>query len=197
MVSRDRARNERKAVFRDDRDRRRFLDLLQDWVNRFGIRLHAYVLMDNHYHLLLESTNANLAQAMQWLQVSYTVWFNRRHRRIGHLFQGRYKAILLEPTAAAWEVSRYVHLNPVRIQGLGLGKTERERERVGLTARRMLARCESGCNGCVSIDGVPIGDTLGLRMCRSGSRPKRFCAKRAKGPGNKGRRPTGGMLNWR
>ena len=117
--------NERKSIFRDDRDRGRFLELLEQWVRRYAVRLHAYVLMDNHYHLLAESLEPNLTRAMQWLGVSYTVWFNHRHNRVGHLFQGRYKAIVLEPDSAAWEVSRYVHLNPVRVKALGQGKRDR------------------------------------------------------------------------
>ncbi len=86
--------NERKRVFRDDKDRGRFLELLEEWVERFSMRLHAYVLMDNHYHLLAETTQPNLGAAMQWLQVSYTVGFNRRHRRVGLMFQGRYKVVV-------------------------------------------------------------------------------------------------------
>ena len=123
--------NERRAVFVGQADRRRFLELLEEWVDRFGVRLHAYVLMDNHYHLLLQAPLANLSPAMQWLQVSYTVGFNRRHGRVGHLFQGRFQAVVLEPEAAV-EVSRYVHLNPVRIGRLGLGKASQQRARVGM-----------------------------------------------------------------
>jgi len=125
--------NERRAVFRDDRDRRYFLEVLSGAAERFGLRWHAYVLMDNLYHLLGETLHANLSQAMQWLQVRYTVWFNRRHQRVGHLFQGRYKAILLEAESAAWELSRYVHLNPVRLGALGLGKADQQRSRRGLS----------------------------------------------------------------
>lgn len=124
--------NERRAIFRDEADRRRWLALGEEWVGRFGVRVHAYVLMDNHYHVLVETPEANLVRAMQWLQVSYTVWFNHRHRRVGHLFQGRYKAILVEADSAAWELSRDVHLNPVRVRGLGLDKTAQLRERVGV-----------------------------------------------------------------
>jgi REP element-mobilizing transposase RayT len=123
--------NERKAVFRDATDRDQFLKLLEELVERFAVVLHAYVLMDNHYHLLIETPQANLSDTMQWLAVSYTIWFNRRHRRVGHLFQGRFNAILLEPSAAV-EVSRYVHLNPVRLRGLGLDKTAQHRSRLGL-----------------------------------------------------------------
>jgi REP element-mobilizing transposase RayT len=126
--------NERKAIFRDAADRGRFLQLLEESVERFDVVIHAYVLMDNHYHLLVETPHANLSDAMQWLGVSYTVWFNHRHRRVGHLFQGRFKAILLEASAAV-EVSRYVHLNPVRIRGLGLDKPAQLRSRQGLAEK--------------------------------------------------------------
>jgi hypothetical protein len=91
--------------------------------------------MDNHYHLLVETPLANLSASMQWLGVSYTVWFNRRHERTGHLFQGRYKAIVVEASTAAWELSRYVHLNPVRVMRLGLSKTAQRRLRQGLGPR--------------------------------------------------------------
>src|SRR5208283_2431525 len=88
--------NERRAIFRDDRDRQHFCDLMAEAVETFGWRLHAYVLMDNHFHLLVERPEPNLGRGMQWLNVSHSVWFNRRHGRSGHLFQGRYKAIIVE-----------------------------------------------------------------------------------------------------
>ena len=87
--------NERRNIVRDDRDRQHWCELFAELAIRFRIVIHSYVLMDNHYHLLLETPLANLSRAMQWLNVSYTVWFNRRHGRVGHLFQGRYKAILV------------------------------------------------------------------------------------------------------
>src|SRR5579859_4369711 len=124
--------NERKAIYRDDSDRTHFLELLGEATERFGIRVHAYVLMDNHYHLLVETPEANLSRAMQWLNVSYSVWFNRRHDRAGHLLQGRFKALVVEDDAGWQEVARYVHLNPVRLAGLSLSKRERAASRVGL-----------------------------------------------------------------
>ncbi len=81
---------------------------MHDW------RLHAFALMNNHDHLFVETPGANLAAGMQFLNGSYTSWFNRRHERVGHLFQGRYKAVLIEDEGHFWEVSRYIHLNPVR-----------------------------------------------------------------------------------
>jgi REP element-mobilizing transposase RayT len=106
--------NERRAIFFDDQDRRRFLETLEEMVGQFGVRLHAYCLMSNHYHLVVETPRANLSRAVGWLQVTYTVRCNRRHRRCGHLFQGRYKAQVVEADAYAQGLVLYVHLNPVR-----------------------------------------------------------------------------------
>lgn len=121
--------NERRDIFRDDKDRFRFLGTLAEMVDRFGVRLHAYVLMSNHYHLLLDICNPNLSQAVQWLNVSYSVWFNRRHNRSGHLFQGRFKSVVVEPNIWGLSLSAYIHLNPVRVVGLGLDKRHRQRAR--------------------------------------------------------------------
>lgn len=118
--------NERRAIFRDDRDRLHFLELLGELPERFGTRLHGWVLMDNHFHLLLETPEANLSQTGQWLNVSYSVWFNRRHQRSGHLFQGRFGAVLVGGDSEWLEVARYVHLNPVRVARLGLSKQDQQ-----------------------------------------------------------------------
>ena len=126
--------NERKAIFRTEADRRHFLALLGTLAERLGVLVHAYVLMDNHFHLLLETPEANLSRAMQWLGVSYSQWFNRRHRRVGHLFQGRFQAVIVEDNAGWQEVARYVHLNPVRVGALELGKGQRAVSRAGLAA---------------------------------------------------------------
>ena len=106
--------NERRRIVRDDADRTRRLDWLRRTVETYGWRLHAFVLMDNHDHLYVETPEANLSAGVQHLNGSYTSYFNRRHRRSGHLFQGRYKAQLIENEGHFWEVSRYIHLNPVR-----------------------------------------------------------------------------------
>ena len=123
--------NERRAIFRDDKDRGRFVELVGQLWEQFGVKVHTYVLMDNHYHLLVSTPTGGLSGAMQWLGVSYSVWFNRRHGRVGHLFQGRFKAIVLEGGTAVVEVSRYVHLNPVRLKRLGLDKTMQRAARAG------------------------------------------------------------------
>ena len=127
--------NERRAIYRDDHDRRHFCGLLAQTVSQFQVRLHAYVLMNNHYHLLLELQAANLSRAVQWLNVSYSVWFNRRHGRSGHLFQGRFKSVLLNPQEWALGLSRYLHLNPVRTGRLGLDKAQQRRVRAGVSGR--------------------------------------------------------------
>ena len=97
------------------------------------MRVAAYVLMGNHYHLILQTPWANLSAAMQWLKVGYTVWFNRRHRRAGHLLQGRFKGILVDGKGA-WlgMLAEYVHLNPVRVAALGRGKADRSAASAGL-----------------------------------------------------------------
>ena len=85
--------NERKDIFRSDRDREHFLEILAELEGRFGLEVHAYVLMGNHYHLLLRMRGERgLSAGVHFFGVSYSVWFNRRHRRSGHLFQGRFKA---------------------------------------------------------------------------------------------------------
>src|SRR6185436_10932209 len=82
--------NERREIFRSDRDRQRFLALVSELPDRYGVGIHAFVLMDNHYHLLVQTAEANLNHAIRWLNVGYAIWFNWKHRRVGHLFQGRY-----------------------------------------------------------------------------------------------------------
>jgi REP element-mobilizing transposase RayT len=106
--------NERKKIFLDDTDRIRFLEILKDYHIRYGILIHSYVFMDNHYHLILETPNGNLLKVMHGINGGYTGYFNRRYNRSGHLFQGRYKGILAEKDAYLVQLSRYVHLNPVR-----------------------------------------------------------------------------------
>jgi len=106
--------NEGRPIFVDDRDRSGFLDLLAETAERFDLAVFAYVLMGNHYHLLLRTRLPNLSKAMQWLGVSYTSRFNRRHSRAGHLFQGRFKSILVQDEAYMLRLSCYIHRNPVR-----------------------------------------------------------------------------------
>lgn len=106
--------NARQDIFVDDEDRQRFLGGLTRVVSRFHLLVHAYCLMDNHFHLVVETPEANLSQAMRQLNGVYTQAFNRRHDRVGHVLQGRFKAILVERESYLLELCRYVVLNPVR-----------------------------------------------------------------------------------
>lgn len=106
--------NERRRIFLGDADRMKFLKILEDYHDRYGILIHSYVLMDNHYHLILETPKGGLLKVMHGLNGGYTGYFNRKYGRVGHLFQGRYKAILVEKDSYLIPLSRYVHLNPVR-----------------------------------------------------------------------------------
>jgi putative transposase len=106
--------NERREIFYGDDDRRLFLDTIVEASKRFGIDIFAFVLMPNHYHLLLRTNHSNLSKGMQWLGVAYTRRFNNRHFRSGHLFQGRFKSMLVENDAYMMELSCYIHRNPLR-----------------------------------------------------------------------------------
>jgi REP element-mobilizing transposase RayT len=108
--------NDRRVIFRDDHDRTRFLDRLRSALEIFSVRVHAYVLMSNHFHLIIETPKANLSEFMRQFNISYTGYYNRRHRRSGHLYQGRFKAVVVDKDSYLLELSRYVHLNPVRIK---------------------------------------------------------------------------------
>ncbi len=108
--------NARQAIVKTQADRQAFLACLAQVVDRFAWQCHAYCLMNNHYHLLVETPHPNLSQGMRQLNGPYTQGFNRRHRRVGHVFQGRFKAILVEREAHLLELCRYVVLNPVRAQ---------------------------------------------------------------------------------
>jgi len=106
--------NEKKPVFKDDQDRLNFLNTLRHVNKRYNWLCHAYCLMTNHYHLLIETPDGNLSIGMRQVNGVYTQLFNNRHGRTGHLFQGRYKAILIQKDSHLLEVCRYVVLNPVR-----------------------------------------------------------------------------------
>jgi len=118
--------NRRERIFLTDDDRRGFLERLAEMPGRFRVEVHAFVLMDNHYHLLVQPSQRNLSRAIQWVQLSYSfsLRFNWAHRTSGHVFQGRFKAVLIQDQGRVAEVARYLHLNPVRIAGLGLSKSD-------------------------------------------------------------------------
>jgi putative transposase len=106
--------NERKAIFRAAENYEKFIGYLESATERYGAQIHCFCLMPNHYHLLLETPRGNLHTILHHLNTSYTNYFNAKARRAGHLLQGRYHAILVEKDRYALELSRYIHLNPVR-----------------------------------------------------------------------------------
>jgi len=110
--------NERRDIFLDDKDQNLFLERLSLSSNIYNVPILAYILMTNHFHLLLTTPEGNLSEFMRHFNISYTWAFNRRHRRVGHLYQGRYKAYLVDAENYLLEVSRYIHLNPIRIKGM-------------------------------------------------------------------------------
>ena len=106
--------NDGKDIFEDDRDRKVFLKTVGEMSERFEISVYAYVLMRNHYHLMVKTQRANLKKAMHWFGTTYTQRFNIRHARKGHLFQGRYKSIIVQNDAYLLQLSCYIHRNPLR-----------------------------------------------------------------------------------
>jgi len=110
--------NERREIFRDDNDRKRFLQILLQSLAVYGVKLYSYVLMNNHFHLLIETPKGNLGEFMRHFSITYTGYFNRRHHRSGHLYQGRYKSILVDKDSYLCVLSRYTHLNPVKIKSM-------------------------------------------------------------------------------
>ena len=124
---------ERRSIFRARFYYRHFLGLLDRMSARYGVEVHAYCLMGNHYHLIIRTPEANASQAIQWLNVSYSVWFNIKRDRAGHVFQGRFKSVLID-SQGAWLLvaSEYLHLNPVRTTQMGLGKMDNRAEGLGL-----------------------------------------------------------------
>ncbi|MBV8177092.1 MAG: transposase [Verrucomicrobia bacterium] len=125
------ARGDRgEEIFRDDQDRLKFLGYLAEGMERYKVKLHCYVLMENHFHLVATTTQANLSKWMHQLKTAYSVYFNRRHKLVGHLFQGRFKSTVIEAEKYLLEVSRYLHLNPVRGLKLGQATAVERRERL-------------------------------------------------------------------
>jgi putative transposase len=130
--------NQRQRTFLNDQDYRTYLDRLAKYRERYGYFVHAYCLMPNHVHLLLESSDQPLAKFMQGLQQSYSQYFNLSHRKVGHVFQGRYKAIICAKDEYLLELIRYIHLNPVRA---GMVKTP---ERYGYSGHQVYVEGKGG-----------------------------------------------------
>jgi len=106
--------DDRKKIFVNERDYRKFLEYLRTAKKMFQFHLCAYCLMGNHYHLLIETTLPNLSKIMQYINTAYTIYYNTKHKRCGHLFQGRFKSIIVEADSYFSELTRYIHLNPIK-----------------------------------------------------------------------------------
>jgi REP element-mobilizing transposase RayT len=134
--------HQRRAIFRDRRCYEDFLKRLGQLPQRFGVRIHSYVLMPNHYHVQVEvGVRPALSTAMHWLNTGYGIWFNRRFGRVGALFQGRYRAILFDPEDCLLAIHYYIHLNPVRVGALKMAEKQSEPpEKSYLNQRREILR---------------------------------------------------------
>lgn len=111
--------DDRKKIFLSEQDFQKFLEYLKTAKDKFKFYLYAYCLMGNHYHLLVETTQPNISRIMQYLNTSYTIYYNVKRKKCGHLFQGRYKSIIVEADSYLLELTRYIHLNPVRAKIVG------------------------------------------------------------------------------
>jgi len=139
--------NARRSIFKDDKDRGMLLNILEEVNDRYHWLCHAYCLMSNHYHLVIETPDGNLSKGMRHLNGIYTMRFNRHHGSVGHVFQGRYKAILVQKESHLLEVCRYVVLNPVR------AKVVEVPERWRWSSYRATARMEKA-HPCLTTDWV-------------------------------------------
>ena len=122
----------RELIFEDGQDCEHFLELLEEMRDLHRVRVYAYCLMRNHYHLLVGTPEGNISRAIQWLNGSYGIWHSRKYNRVGHLFSGRFKSVLVEAEGWGLEVSVYIHMNPVATEEMGLGKRVRMAQRRGL-----------------------------------------------------------------
>jgi len=140
--------NERKSLFFSNNDRELLRQKLAASVARYQVRLYAYTFMNNHFHLLVETPRGNVSRFMQHLNGSYTTFFNCRHQRHGHLFEGRFKARLVDGTTYLLRLTRYVHLNPVKVAALH-GRTVEEKIKQLRTYQWSYCACGAGKTGRV------------------------------------------------
>jgi len=160
--------NERKPIFKDDTDRLQFLKILSESMSTYNIRLYSFVLMTNHYHLQVETPLGNLSECMRHFNITYTSFFNRRHKRVGHLYQGRYKSILVDKDAYFAMVSRYIHLNPVKVGAIKRKAAKEQLEYLWAYKWSSLPGCITARNRFEFVDyGIVLeeygGDTLAGR----------------------------------
>ena len=162
---------ERTYLFKDDADREHFLARLAERVEDYHIRLYLFVCMTNHFHLVFETPETNCSKFMQSLLTAYTVYYNRRHRRHGHLFDGRYKAKLVEGDDYLLALSRYVHLNPVQV---GEWKSKAIEERIKALRAYRWSSYPSYIGKRRVLDFVEYGPLLAEMRGREREWPKRY-----------------------
>lgn len=165
---------DRRRLFDDEADRERLVGRLSAYAVEYGVRVYLYCLMTNHVHLLVETPQANLGRFMHRLQTAYTVYYNRRHGRAGHLFQGRYKAILVEGDEYLLKLSRYIHLNPVHVGMLKQAPVE-ERRKALRTYRWSSYRTYLGKTAPLA--GLDVGPVLTFLGDAAGARTRREYAR--------------------
>ena len=153
--------NQGRDIYADEHDRKLWLETLAEACAKTGWRIHAWVMMGNHFHLLLDTPEPNLVAGMKWLQGTYTQRYNSRHRLFGHLYQGRYKALVVDGTQGNYlaVVSTYIHLNPARAGLIRIGQEPLDSYRWSsypLYARKSVAR-----PGWLVTERVPGSHSLG------------------------------------
>ena len=163
--------SETNSLFKDDADRERFLERLGERVGQVHIRLYLFVLMNNHFHLVFETPEGNCSKFMQALTTAYTVYYNLRHGRHGHLLDGRFKAKLVEGDDYLLALSRYVHLNPVEV---GEWKAKPIKERIACLRDYRWSSYPGYIGKCKALDFVAQGPLLARMQGKERDRPRRY-----------------------
>ena len=163
--------SEKNSLFKDDADRERFLERLGERVGQFHIRLYLFVLMNNHFHLVFETPEGNCSKFMQALTTAYTVYYNLRHGRHGHLLDGRFKAKLVEGDDYLLALSRYVHLNPVQV---GAWKEKPFEMRIAFLREYRWSSYRGYIGRCKALDFVAQGPVLARMQGRKSDWPKKY-----------------------
>lgn len=163
--------SEKNSLFKDEADRERFLERLGERVGQFHIRLYLFVLMNNHFHLVFETPEGNCSKFMQALTTAYTVYYNLRHGRHGHLLDGRFKAKLVEGDDYLLALSRYVHLNPVQV---GAWKEKPFEMRIAFLREYRWSSYRGYIGRCKALDFVAQGPVLARMQGRESDWPKKY-----------------------
>jgi REP element-mobilizing transposase RayT len=162
--------NDRSTIFHTEEDRRHLLEVLAGMMGRYAVVLHAYVLMNNHFHLVVRTLEPNLSRFMHDVNTGFSVWTNKRNRRTGHVFEGRFKAIAMQEEGYLRSVSAYVHLNPVRVRGWQARPVEERLVRVSdypWSSYRDYTQRQAAGHGPAVIC-APVWGDLGARTEREG-----------------------------